>query len=372
MTTMRKRVCYMKRLDLAMILVFAAFMAALLTASPAHAKARPSHMDEIKNPEGCKACHAGRGAPGTALLRKRGEQMCFECHGSAQRGRSGSDIETALTMFSRHPIFETSKFHKQGELLPEKDSSAERHVSCFDCHSAHMSSADNPWEGAKGYLPSNARIRVQNAPPSGIRIARSGSEHEMCYLCHSESANMPFDAENVSASFDPSNESFHPVEMAGRNKFMPSLMRNLNPNMTIKCTACHNNSDRSGPRGPHASNYAPILAAEYKTTDGPEGAAAYDLCYNCHDRRSVLNDESFKRHNLHVVKSETSCRTCHNSHGSRMNRHLMDFNGSVVSASAKSGGPVYMVMSPGMPKCYLSCHGVDHNNTGVGANPWPW
>lgn len=315
-------------------------------------KPPPSHMDSYKNPLGCGACHSGKGAPGTPLLRNKLERLCFDCHGAFSRGSSKKDVETVFSKRSIHPIHETTKYHISREDLPERLPSISRHVACADCHVAHLSSVNMPWAGAKGYKR------------GGVRGRRADNDYELCYLCHSDSANLPSGATNKKDEFDPFNESYHPVELVGRNKFVPSLVRGLTINSIIRCTSCHGNNDPLGAKGPHGSDYEPILMAEYRTYEGVESPKTYELCYMCHDRRSILGDESFRKHNLHITIVRTSCYTCHNSHGVQNTKHLISFNPSIVSVS-NTGLPItYLFGTP--PQCTLRCHGADHQiNIGV-------
>lgn len=311
----------------------------------------PSHSDGNKNPEECSGCHRGKGVAGTPLLKGSKEDLCFQCHGSQSRGRARTDIQRPFNKRSKHPIYETTKYHVKGEDLPESNPSSPRHVSCFDCHSSHVSTSTAPWAGARGY--GRGRVKVQ----------RASFEYELCYLCHSDSANLPPGAKNKSDEFDPFNESYHSVEAIGRNKFVPSLVKGLTVNSRITCSDCHGSNDPGGPRGPHGSDYEPILLAEYRKEDGVESAKAYELCYMCHDRRSILGDTSFNKHSLHVVSFNSSCFNCHNSHGVRNNKHLIGFNPLKVSVSNSGAGIQYLPQPIG--KCYLRCHNIDHQASGV-------
>lgn len=313
--------------------------------------ALPSHLDRNKNPEECTGCHGGVGVAGTALLKTSTDKVCFRCHGTMSRGRAKTDIESLFSKRSIHPIFETGKYHRPGEDLPERLASAPRHVACADCHRAHSSRPEAPWAGVKGYV-------------RGMRGKTAEAEHELCYRCHSDSANLPAGQKNKREEFETFNESYHPIEGPGRNRYVPSLIRGLSENSLIKCTDCHSNSDRFGPSGPHGSDYPPLLAAEYITADGPESPKAYELCYMCHDRRSILGDESFKKHSFHIISQSTACYTCHNSHGSKQTKNLIEFNPNVVSPSNTGVGPQY-IPDPTQTRCYLRCHNADHQPLGV-------
>jgi predicted CXXCH cytochrome family protein len=333
----------------------------------------PSHMDKRKVPKGCADCHSGRGASRSALLKASSDKICLLCHGSMSRLKSSTDIEAVFKKESRHPVFETSQIHWFGEKLPEESSSTSRHVSCYDCHNTHKTERDKPWKAVRGYSPGLMRgMGIGGGAPPGQRLIEADELYQLCYLCHADSANLPDDATNTAVAFDTMNESYHPVELPGRNSFVPSLVRVLHVTSTISCTDCHGNDDPRGPRGPHGSDNSPLLVGKYRTEEGREGAKVYELCYMCHKRRSILGNESFRRHTLHIVKVRTSCHTCHDAHGSVDNKHLIEFYEEVVEPSDVDAGPTYELGPAGMPKCYLKCHETDHNRDGIGDNPWPW
>jgi hypothetical protein len=95
------------------------------------------------------------------------------------------------------------------------------------------------------------------------------------------------------------------------------------------------------------------------------------LCYGCHDRNTLLNQSNSFQHKLHVVDVGASCAICHDAHGARQNPHLINFmsrdvTGQIVvtasSGTAASGGKLeYDSLGMGSGRCYLTCHGSDHN-----------
>ncbi len=101
-----------------------------------------------------------------------------------------------------------------------------------------------------------------------------------------------------------------------------------------------------------------------------ESQAAYALCYSCHDRSSVLADESFSGHRLHVVNERTPCSVCHDPHGIDSmtgsivnNTHLMNFDLSVVQPLPATGILEYTNNGFQSGACTLTRHGNEHNNT---------
>lgn len=339
------------------------------------ASKKPTHLDRFYNEVGCGGCHRGTGVPGSPLLKNLRHRLCFNCHGSLKTGRRGeamTDIETLFYKRYVHPILETSKLHYTGEELPELDPSVARHVACADCHKAHRTVPEKPWQGARGHARGRYKLK---------KLATQ--EYELCYLCHSESANLPEEQTDKSWEFDPLNLSFHPIEAKGANHFMPSLTKGLNVASRITCGDCHGNDEPDGPLGPHSSNIEHMLVAEYRQTNGPETSLAYALCYMCHERDSILKDDSFARHKMHIVFNSIACFTCHETHGSKDNKHLINFNLDMVEPSSTAHEIRYSPEQRGKPRCYLECHNRDHSYEFVAPTdldivnatkyyPWPW
>ena len=112
-----------------------------------------------------------------------------------------------------------------------------------------------------------------------------------------------------------------------------------------------------------------MLIANYAVDDyTTESAQAYALCYACHDRNSILNDESFSEHYLHVVEERAPCVSCHDAHGiassqgsSMHNSHLINFATGIVSADGVTGRLEFRDTGVMSGECFLSCHGANHS-----------
>jgi predicted CXXCH cytochrome family protein len=302
----------------------------------------PAHLDKSKMKQGCRECHKGHGEKGTPLLGKTKEEICLDCH-SAKAGTRTTDIYSVITKQSNHPVLQTGQFHVPGERLPEDSSSSQRHVSCYDCHNAHKAEKGKPYAGMRGYRG------------NGISTKRVTYEYEVCYKCHADGPNSKGGAADVSSDFNFSNVSFHPVETFGKSSFVPSLKAGYSAGSLIKCSDCHGNDDPTGPKGPHGSSYAPILKFQYNRSPGIESSNSYRLCYECHDRTSIISDHSFRAHKSHIVYQQTACAICHKAHGSRSNTALIDFDLSAVFPNSR-GERTYIPGVRGTPRCLLSCH----------------
>jgi predicted CXXCH cytochrome family protein len=304
----------------------------------------PSHLDRSKNPLGCGACHRGHGKRGTMMLAFSKQEFCFSCHGldsAPPEVRAKKDILAVFNKRFNHPVEETAHFHVMDEELPETNSSTPRHVACADCHRTHVLTSEKPWRGVKGYTKGLAKGR------------EAEEEYELCYKCHSDSPNLPYESKNMRILFSRENPSYHPIETYGKTNFVPSLIRPLNVSSTIKCSDCHGNDNPFGPQGPHGSDYEHLLIARYETHEIGESESAYELCYICHDRSSILDNQSFQSHREHVVFNNVPCSACHTPHGSTMNPHLIEFDEKFLDPTVL---PVYFPAVGGSPKCLLNCH----------------
>ncbi|MBT0662791.1 cytochrome C [Geobacter pelophilus] len=328
----------------------------------------PFHLDRQKLPYGCGSCHVG-----FEFRSGGGQEGCLSCHGNPAKRKTGLirstadlvDFEKELKKTYHHPILESKNLHSNKEILPEIDHKAPRHSDCVDCHSPHLVSSSNKFAGIKGKKNGNILTDVT-------------TEYQLCYLCHSDSANLPGRFVNKRIEFAVSNPSFHPIEGEGKNLAVVSLIRPYKEKKTtandvsvLKCGDCHGSDDANSPAGPHSSIYQYILRENYSARDNEtESIFAYSLCYKCHNRNSILADESFKFHSMHIKGKKssmpgnggTSCHTCHTSHGSTENRYLIRFNTDIVSASS-SGMLKFKEKGAGTfrGECFLTCHGVDHN-----------
>lgn len=344
------------------------FFSLCLSAAPASAGV---HLDRKNLPLACATCHFK-----SNLKSGGGSAGCITCHGNPQRRIDSpkmpakavanvghlKNVEAEFYKTFRHPVFDTPGRHRPNEILPEVDSKALRHAECVDCHHPHFVSKDNRFAGLKGK-------RVVNRDLAPVK------EAELCYRCHGDSVNLPGKYTNKRIEFSLNNPSYHPVEGEGKSSAVVSLIRPYKEKKIastdisiITCSDCHGNDDADGPKGVHGSRNRFILKDNFDASDNiAESPYTYALCYRCHSRTSILGNESFKYHALHiqgkqVALSGTSCFTCHNSHGSVDAKYLLRFNKLIVSPNSKG---LLKFVEKGTAKfsgeCYLTCHGVEHN-----------
>jgi ribosomal protein L40E len=217
---------------------------------------------------------------------------------------------------------------------------------------------------------------VPGVTSSGLVIEEARFYHEVCFRCHADNpvplargiTRQREDDGNIRRLFLPTAASAHPVAFARPSDGeTPSLLPAYRSRRLISCQDCHNNPDArqlggASANGPHGSRFDNLLAARYDTADfTAESPQAYALCYRCHDRNSILNDESFSFHRVHLQRGRAPCSACHAPHGvsgSRANHdHLINFDVSIVS-----GERFYLDTGRFSGRCSLTCHGVRHVN----------
>lgn len=376
----------------------------------------------------CTSCHSPHvGTTATRyLLIAAEESVCLECHdGQAPPGQTGEQAPDILTQLEKrytHPVLITPSAHGAGERpdyspapLPEVSPAQPRHAECPDCHNPHIHTGWRVGQGIAGPLSG-----VWGVTESGVLREPALFEYEICLKCHGDSANKPqpdlagLDYPlrqtalltgmlfNQRFELSPVNPSFHPViaarglstgpggEVPSLRPFMigpggqPLLDRPLGPGTVLQCIDCHNNDSGSNlgdggadPAGPHGSAFAFLMERRYELEpptvipgeDGPGvfyTTDAYALCDKCHDvEGSVLEDQSFSLHDLHVREEDAACSTCHAPHGvyggnPLNNTFLIDFDTRIVAPDGL-GQLRFEDLGFRSGVCYLTCHGEEHS-----------
>lgn len=252
--------------------------------------------------------------------------------------------------------------------------------SCVDCHNPHVS---NKQKASAPYV-SGMLKDVSGVDANGLDVNSAQYEYEVCFKCHSDySSDLQYvprvvNTLNKRRAFAQTNPSYHPVIAMGKERNVPSIPSTFEPTITnssiIYCTDCHRD-DEGGARGPHGSEFVPILRERYETADNtPENYQNYALCYRCHSRESILRDDSFGKNSLgkgghsgHLAAG-APCSACHDPHGindtgqSGSHTHLINFDTRIVLPASGNPWPVFMDRGIFSGSCSLICHGKVHDN----------
>jgi len=330
---------------------------------------------------GCLSCHKIHSAPHRQRLLRNSilENNCLNCHSGTI---ANFNIASEIRKRSSHHLAFRAGIHDPAE----DPFSMRRHVECVDCHNPHAVEADPVGfvRGTKGQTVKGPNLHVTGVTLSGRNTQDAKFLYEICFKCHGDSVARPrirtrrqISQTNVRLEFQLSNPSFHPVGGPRRNPDVVSLISPLNTGSVITCIDCHNSDNArlaggSGPNGPHGSIFEPLLIRNYDTDDFTvESEQAYSLCYGCHNRDSILGDESFPLHRMHIVDVQAPCSACHDAHGifrgqgnSTNHSSLINFDLSIVtSADSPSGRRIEQVDTGRLSgTCTLTCHGMTHVN----------
>jgi predicted CXXCH cytochrome family protein len=316
----------------------------------------------------CENCHRPHTAGGSARLTNFApeEDNCLDCHNG---NASTTNIQSQINKTYRHNVFNYLNIHDPIETPLV----ATNHDECVDCHNPHASNATTavaPY--ANGSTAGVKGINQNGAPVNPIIY-----EYELCYRCHTATPGMPasssvrqIEQNNVRLEFATVNPSHHAVVGAGANPNVPSLISPLTTSSIIYCTDCHASDGTNSPDGPHGSIYPHIEKLQYLTANNTtESSSAYALCYSCHSRTSILGNNSFGEHSMHISGERTPCNTCHDPHGisntqgnSTNNSNLINFRTGTGWVTPSSSG-VLRFDDQGLfhGRCYLTCHGQNHN-----------
>ncbi len=295
------------------------------------------------------------------------EDNCLACHDGKV---AATDIASVITKRYRHPVDAYTGVHDPGENFAS--GGVQKHVECSDCHDPHQANADPSMDGSR---VSGATRGASGMSGAGQMLPEARYEYEICFKCHGDNnvvdtlnVARQIDQVNTRLEFDPANPSFHPVEVRGKNPDVLSLLPPYTVSSTITCSDCHGSSDPSAPKGPHGSDWPHLLTDRYVTDDYTiESPSSYALCYTCHSRATLLNDESFP-HKTHVVDQKTPCSACHDPHGinymqgnSIRNSHLINFDRTIVMPD-DTGRLEYNDLGRFRGQCFLKCHGKAHQS----------
>ncbi len=327
-----------------------------------------AHVDSPLLTDPCGSCHVGHGEKGEPMLEKVEEASCFRCHGSDdERNRMvalGHLVPSAVLHDMRpefdkafsHPV-ERGGGHLPDEQLPSYGGAKVSHAECVDCH--------NPHERVTQGKAMNFSVKGYSL--TGQYQERAVYEYNICLKCHTDVSGGKNSGRSLVRDFARTGRSQHPVTRGASGRRMPSLFEQMPAGGLMKCSDCHRSDDPDSPRGPHGSRYPFMLSGNYsRALDADENPFAYEFCYGCHDRTSILGNESFPLHREHIEGDlvagtrGTSCATCHTAHGSADNPSLIAFNLQAVSPADGTGRIEFRSMGEGTGTCTLKCHGYNH------------
>lgn len=250
----------------------------------------------------CLACHSPHQSDQPKLLTDPETKLCLSCHTDFQDQMQGAVSVHAPAQKNcggcHGPHGGKTKF-----FLP-----VEGRQLCEKCHGDFMKDM-NKYKYPHQPMTEGKGCQSCHQPhASKQEKLLVGKNEELCLGCHNKAIQtktrmLPNIAEQLTHA-----------------KFLHGPLREKN------CIACHS---------AHGSNFANILDKTFPSSFyAPYEDKAYDLCFNCHDKKMVLNEQStstgFRNgdrnlHYLHVNREKgRSCRACHDEHASSQPKHIRE------------------------------------------------
>ncbi len=385
---------------------------------------RAQHPDPTATHQDCMICHASHHAvPGSVPLeRSTNDADCIACHVAPGSGLIPTTTTTTTTAAAKVAASMTANlvvktFLAGNESTPLKaipvppggsthgqrgpGATGAKYVrvvgngfkrtklitGCTACHDPH------------GKSPGKLKALAFDARGNLLSGVKPTTVAQICYGCHAGPEAAPLLNANADLGqlFSQGTQSSHVIgSQVSDRPDLPSL-RSGTFKDRLDCTSCHTNPDSAGLRGPHVSRFPSLLDAAFghEKDAGFLGRRTNDLCYTCHDQRSIESNRSFPLHREHIYGftgsqpttslplgvrpvpllklgrplapfpgfgEPTPCATCHDPHGSRKYPSLISFDTTVVTRSSVGGVDFYR-SGLGHGTCTLSCHTYDHVQT---------
>ena len=384
--------------------------------------------------DACAACHRSHTASGRNLLPKPQPQsgLCLGCHdGTGANTNVQSQYTDAAvpannaTTYSyyRHDALAVTN-HTRADLN-EFGGVSNRHSECGDCHNSHQAGSAASTQTANGWTLSGRLTGISgvtvtngaaNTTPTFTFSTSITLEYQLCFKCHSAFTTLPAQAAGKYSTwaldkgreFNPANDSFHPIEAAGKNATtaMANSLSGTSPykqwtfttSSTIRCVNCHGDYRKynaatppaaGSDLAPHADQHRGILLQNYrdrvlKSSSEVYAAQDFALCFLCHAEAPFAAAGSdpatnFRLHGEHVGglagrgsggtdidtpgagQGNGICAECHfRIHSTTFKYGTQSISGSRLVNFAPDVKPNGGTLSWTSGTCTLTCHGVAH------------
>lgn len=254
---------------------------------------------------GCVACHEPHTADYAKNLKAEGPELCYTCH-----TEKAEVIHKA--QFVHKPVSEKCTSCHNPHAAPKQFMlESESPTLCLGCHKDKKEQMDAVTYKHGALVTDKSCLNCHDAHNSNIAKNLTQEPMDLCLSCHNREYKRP-DGKPVSdiKKWLAENTDYH------------------GPIRQKDCSGCHN---------PHGSNNFRILRYFYPPTFYEAFAVEnYNLCFSCHEKTLVLNQETTKLtnfrngnvnlHFLHVNKAikGRTCRACHETHASNFPKHIRE------------------------------------------------
>jgi predicted CXXCH cytochrome family protein len=235
----------------------------------------------------CEECHIRHGRVPKLLLKKAGNELCFDCHNKEKIGMSKAKIHTAL-----------------------------RKGKCISCHDPHASQASKllKAEGAAVCTQCHAKEKFEK------KVVHKIVKSDGCKACHFSHSS---DQNNLLTKADPA--LCLDCHSSGASSFKKA--HGSYPVDSRPCSGCHDPHSSSLPKLLKTSVHNPVASSSCDSCHGPAtGQKPFEvtqsgagLCTMCHDQEALKAGGSIE----HVPFQGGMCLSCHDPHASDQPRLLL-------------------------------------------------
>jgi predicted CXXCH cytochrome family protein len=253
----------------------------------------------------CGACHQPHASRFPKLLNAPGRELCLRCHlsTSIQVEKCGvvhkPVLGDCLVCHSPHATDNPSMLNSDPVKL------------CTECHNDIGETMDNATTPHAALTTKRSCLNCHFAHASDRSHLLKNEETALCLECH-----------NVPISQKDGSKLLNMQTVLAQGKSLHGAIAQQS------CAACHQI---------HGGGHRRLLVNEYPSeVYYPFSETAYALCFSCHDKQLVLQQQTstvtnFRNgdrnlHFVHVNKADKgrSCRVCHDSHAATRDRHIRD------------------------------------------------
>jgi predicted CXXCH cytochrome family protein len=259
------------------------------------AQKQPQHR--FMDNDACLACHEIHHAADKPLLKAPRNQVCLPCHDNIRKGLAQKNASTHEPVAKDCELCHRVHGGAQGPALTVSDTL----TLCRNCHADLVERALNAKYPHKPVTENPPCVSCHDPHFSPGRSLLKASTRELCLQCHDRTYTLSDGSvlDNVKAQVTQSRYVHGPARQGS-------------------CNPCHD---------VHGSDYPRLLKYDFPCSFyAPFEVSRYELCFRCHDRNMVLQQQSevtrFRNgtrnlHYLHVNQEKgRTCRACHHEHAS--------------------------------------------------------
>jgi predicted CXXCH cytochrome family protein len=282
----------------------------------------------------CLACHSAHSSPYPNLLSTTGSALCTNCHASTR-----TQLDTLRVV--HEPVNDDCQMCHEAHASDHRMMLREDpQTLCLSCHETIRHTVESASTQHAAVTTDRSCLNCHEAHASDHPRILQTDMMTLCFECHDREIKLDSGVKlgNIKRVIETGTSLHGPVSQSN-------------------CAACHQI---------HGGDFFRLLVQEYPPEFyAPFKEESYALCFNCHDRHLVRDEQTtsltnFRNgdvnlHFLHVNRDKKgrTCRACHETHASNRQNHIRE------SVPFGTGGwllPIAFEKSDNGGRCAPGCH----------------